>query len=325
GRLDRAHRPRPALPGDRGLAAPRRRADRPRRLDLPPSGHRDGPLARGLPHPARRRAPSGPVQRDHRPRHADPQALVRDGAADGEALRPGRPRHAGGRHPGAALAVELGRRSGRALPRQAPLPRLRPGVPARLRHARDAAPRRGRAARLRPRGRVPDLPHHSARPRARPAGARRTRRLRVRGGFERDAAPRARRPAAALSRRARAGRPPVSVRAARGDGGRGARARARSRSGEAGITRLARRYTLHIMALARAHPGGPMRKTMMLAAIVLLLPAAPVRAAGDAGSPAPPRVATNPDYETGKKAVESHDYKAALESFNRALAKEPDS
>ncbi len=68
-----------------------------------------------------------------------------------------------------------------------------------------------------------------------------------------------------------------------------------------------------------------MRKTMMLAAIVLLLPAAPVRAAGDAGSPAPPRVATNPDYETGKKAVESHDYKAALESFNRALAKEPDS
>jgi tetratricopeptide (TPR) repeat protein len=69
-----------------------------------------------------------------------------------------------------------------------------------------------------------------------------------------------------------------------------------------------------------------MRKTLIVtAALVLALPLSQVQGAGDAGSPAPPRVATNPDYEAGKKAVEAHNYKAALESFNRALAKEPDS
>ena len=68
-----------------------------------------------------------------------------------------------------------------------------------------------------------------------------------------------------------------------------------------------------------------MKKTMIFAAIALLLPAAQVLAAGDVGSPAPPRVAKNPDYEAGKKAVEAHNYKAALDSFNRALEKEPDS
>ena len=69
-----------------------------------------------------------------------------------------------------------------------------------------------------------------------------------------------------------------------------------------------------------------MRKTAMFAlALFLCAPLSQVLAAGDAGSPAPPRVRTNPDYEAGKKAVEAHDYKGALESFNRALAKEPDS
>jgi Flp pilus assembly protein TadD len=69
-----------------------------------------------------------------------------------------------------------------------------------------------------------------------------------------------------------------------------------------------------------------MRKTVILAAALLVSsPLPPARAAGDIGSPAPPRVATNPDYEAGKKAVEAHNYKAALESFNRALAREPDS
>jgi len=69
-----------------------------------------------------------------------------------------------------------------------------------------------------------------------------------------------------------------------------------------------------------------MRKTTMLAfALFLCTPLSQVLAAGDVGSPAPPRVRTNPDYEAGKKAVEAHDYKAALESFNRALAREPDS
>jgi Flp pilus assembly protein TadD len=69
-----------------------------------------------------------------------------------------------------------------------------------------------------------------------------------------------------------------------------------------------------------------MRKTLIVTAILaVVLPLSQVRAAGDAGSPAPPRVAANPDYEAGKKAVEAHNYKAALDSFSRALAKEPDS
>jgi tetratricopeptide (TPR) repeat protein len=69
-----------------------------------------------------------------------------------------------------------------------------------------------------------------------------------------------------------------------------------------------------------------MRKTLILtAALVLCPPLAPARAAGDVGSPSPPRAAANPDYEAGKKAVDAHDYKAALDSFNRALAKEPNS
>lgn len=69
-----------------------------------------------------------------------------------------------------------------------------------------------------------------------------------------------------------------------------------------------------------------MRKTLILAAaLAAFAPLSQVPAAGDAASPAPPRVATNPDYEAGKKAVEAHNYKAALESFNRALAKEPNS
>jgi Flp pilus assembly protein TadD len=69
-----------------------------------------------------------------------------------------------------------------------------------------------------------------------------------------------------------------------------------------------------------------MRKTLIVAAaLALAVPLSQVQGAGDAGSPAPPRVAANPDYEAGKKAVEAHDYKAALDSFNRALAKEPDS
>ena len=70
-----------------------------------------------------------------------------------------------------------------------------------------------------------------------------------------------------------------------------------------------------------------MNKTMMaiLAALVVAAPLSQVQAAGDQAAPAPPRVATNPDYEAGKKAVEAHNYKAALDSFNRALAKEPNS
>jgi Flp pilus assembly protein TadD len=68
-----------------------------------------------------------------------------------------------------------------------------------------------------------------------------------------------------------------------------------------------------------------MKKVAIFTAALLVagpLPAA--WAAADIGAPTPatPR---NPDYEAGKKAVEARNYKAALESFNRALASEPDS
>lgn len=68
-----------------------------------------------------------------------------------------------------------------------------------------------------------------------------------------------------------------------------------------------------------------MRNRLILIAALAVMPLSQVQGAGDAESPAPPRVAKNPDYEAGKKAVEAHDYKAALDSFNRALAKEPNS
>jgi Flp pilus assembly protein TadD len=69
-----------------------------------------------------------------------------------------------------------------------------------------------------------------------------------------------------------------------------------------------------------------MRKTLILiAALGASAPLAQTWAAGDVGSPSPPKAATNPDYDAGKKAVEAHNYKAALESFGRALAREPDS
>jgi tetratricopeptide (TPR) repeat protein len=61
---------------------------------------------------------------------------------------------------------------------------------------------------------------------------------------------------------------------------------------------------------------------MLIAALVLACPLA--RAAGDAPSPAP-RNPRNPDYDAGKKAVEAQNWKGALDSFNRALEREPNS
>src|SRR5579859_3535153 len=68
-----------------------------------------------------------------------------------------------------------------------------------------------------------------------------------------------------------------------------------------------------------------MRKLVILAAALLLgYPPAALRAAGDAPSAAP-RTPSNPDYDAGKKAIQARNYPAALESFNRAAQKEPNS
>lgn len=68
-----------------------------------------------------------------------------------------------------------------------------------------------------------------------------------------------------------------------------------------------------------------MRKPLILALILLAGPAlAPaVRAAGTE-SPAPTPRPSNPDYDAGKKALDAKNYKAAIESFTRAAAREPD-
>ena len=65
------------------------------------------------------------------------------------------------------------------------------------------------------------------------------------------------------------------------------------------------------------------RAVILAAAFLLACPLAPAWAAGDAGSPAPPR--RNTDYEAGKKAVEAQNWQGALDSFNRALQREPNS
>jgi len=70
--------------------------------------------------------------------------------------------------------------------------------------------------------------------------------------------------------------------------------------------------------------GGDMRKLLMLIFTVLaglaLVPAA--LAAGTEQMPTmqSPR---DPDYESGKKALESRDFKAAVDSFTRAAARDP--
>ena len=68
-----------------------------------------------------------------------------------------------------------------------------------------------------------------------------------------------------------------------------------------------------------------MKKLAVLAtAFLLACPAAALWAMGDEPSPAP-RSPRNADYDAGKKAIEAHNYRAALESFNRAAQKEPNS
>jgi tetratricopeptide (TPR) repeat protein len=66
-----------------------------------------------------------------------------------------------------------------------------------------------------------------------------------------------------------------------------------------------------------------MRNALILATALLVCPLAPAWAAGDVGSPNPPR--RDSDYDAGKKAVDAQNWQAALDSFNRALQREPNS
>jgi tetratricopeptide (TPR) repeat protein len=81
----------------------------------------------------------------------------------------------------------------------------------------------------------------------------------------------------------------------------------------------------HYKPLGTSLKGVNMRKSLILILILLAGPAlAPaVRAAGTESPPSPPRP-SNPDYDAGKKALQSNDYAAAIASFTRAAASEPD-
>ena len=68
-----------------------------------------------------------------------------------------------------------------------------------------------------------------------------------------------------------------------------------------------------------------MRKLLVLTLSILAVPVpAPAVFAAGSEAPAPamqkPR---DPDYESGKKALEARDYRAAVESFTRAAARDP--
>ena len=65
-----------------------------------------------------------------------------------------------------------------------------------------------------------------------------------------------------------------------------------------------------------------MRSLLMIAALLLVfaVPTAPVAlAAGDPPTAAP----SDPDYDAGKKAIESKNWKSALDYFGRAAARDP--
>jgi Flp pilus assembly protein TadD len=65
-------------------------------------------------------------------------------------------------------------------------------------------------------------------------------------------------------------------------------------------------------------------RTLLILTFALLAMPPLVPAVGAADSSTPP--ATRPvdtDYENGRRAIQSHDWKAAIENFNRVAAREP--
>jgi Flp pilus assembly protein TadD len=65
-----------------------------------------------------------------------------------------------------------------------------------------------------------------------------------------------------------------------------------------------------------------MRTLLLVTALIFALPAIQTAAAAGMDSQ-PAAVATDPDYESGKQAIEAKDWKLALERFNRAVARDP--
>src|SRR5258708_38560345 len=73
--------------------------------------------------------------------------------------------------------------------------------------------------------------------------------------------------------------------------------------------------------------GGTMRK-LLISVFALLAGLAPVptlHAAGTDSGPDPNARPVDPDYESGKKAVEAGNWKTALESFERVASRDPNS
>jgi len=65
-----------------------------------------------------------------------------------------------------------------------------------------------------------------------------------------------------------------------------------------------------------------MRTLLMLAVVLLVIPAL-VPAAWGANSPLPAARPADTDYENGMKAIQSQNWKAAIEYFDRVAAREP--
>ncbi len=65
-----------------------------------------------------------------------------------------------------------------------------------------------------------------------------------------------------------------------------------------------------------------MRILLLVTALIFALPALRTAAAAG-GDTQPAAVARDPDYESGKQAIEAKDWKLALERFNRAVARDP--
>jgi len=66
-------------------------------------------------------------------------------------------------------------------------------------------------------------------------------------------------------------------------------------------------------------------RTLLITLFALLagLALAPSAHAAGSDSPAPMGLPADPDYESGKKAIEAKNWKAALDSFNRVATRDP--
>jgi tetratricopeptide (TPR) repeat protein len=69
---------------------------------------------------------------------------------------------------------------------------------------------------------------------------------------------------------------------------------------------------------------GHFRRTLAASAVVLLA-AAPLPASAAGDDPTPSRVAQDPDYVAGKKAIEAKDWARAIELMQKVAAKDPKS